>query len=101
MELKFKQKFDLSGDTLLRKCGYAQFLDPNTEKFSYVRRMGQHFYPRFHCYINGEDPLVISLHLDQKHVSYEGQRAHSGDYDSDLVKNELTRMANIISGLSV
>jgi len=43
-------------------------------------------------YINSEDPLILNLHIDQKQASYEGATAHSGDYDSDLVKQEGQRI---------
>ena len=65
---------------------------------SYVRRLSriQH-YPRFHLYLN-ETPeqLTFNLHLDQKHASYEGSSAHSGEYDGETVKEEADR---IISNL--
>jgi len=97
MEIKFKQKFADTGENLLKRCGYAQIYDSKADHYSYVRRLGQDYYPRFHCYINSEDPLVLSLHLDQKKVSYEGQTAHSGDYDSPLVRDELKRVGMLIA----
>ena len=51
-------------------------------------------------YINSENPLVLNLHLDQKQASYEGSTAHSGDYDSDLVRQEAQRIYNQIIGES-
>jgi len=48
-------------------------------------------------YLDNEgDVYTFKLHLDQKNVSYEGQTAHSGDYDDDLVKGEAKRIINLI-----
>ena len=79
---------------LLRRAGYSIFRDPNTRQTSYTRRLGTGFYPRFHVYVNSEEnsQIDLNLHLDQKHVSYQGQKAHSGEYDSDLVAKEAERI---------
>ena len=58
-------------------------------------------YPRFHIYMkedhsDGKEVLVFNLHLDQKKPSYEGATAHSGDYESDVVKEEAERIKNIL-----
>ncbi|MCX6746115.1 MAG: hypothetical protein NTX00_03810, partial [Candidatus Parcubacteria bacterium] len=66
------------------------------QEVSYSRRLGGGIYPRFHLYINSVDPLVLNLHLDQKQASYEGYAKHSGDYDSDLVKQEANGIYNLI-----
>lgn len=63
---------------------------------SYVRRLSrtQH-YPRFHLYLNETaDQIIFNLHLDQKHASYEGSSAHSGEYDGETVKAEAERILN-------
>jgi hypothetical protein len=97
MDINFQQKFNISTDQLIRRCGYGLVNDRRARQRSYSRRLGQAgFYPRFHLYVNSEDPLILSLHIDQKQVSYEGQTAHSGDYDSDLVKQEAQRIYNAI-----
>ncbi|MCX6740442.1 MAG: hypothetical protein NTZ49_04415 [Candidatus Parcubacteria bacterium] len=96
MKIPFNQKFNKNADFLVRRCGYGQIRDSRTRETSYVKRLRSDFYPRFHMYINSEDPLILSLHLDQKKVSYEGYTAHSGDYDSDLVKQEAQRIYNIV-----
>lgn len=92
MKINFNQKFSQPVDILIRRCGYGQIRDRNTGEFSYVRRLRSDFYPRFHLYINSQEPLVLNLHLDQKKTSYAGARAHSGEYDSDLVKQEAERV---------
>ncbi len=97
MNINFNQKFNIPTDQLIRRCGYGLVRDPRARQRSYSKRLGQHgFYPRFHMYVNSEDPLILSLHIDQKQASYEGQTAHSGDYDSDLVKQEGQRIYNSI-----
>jgi hypothetical protein len=96
MKINFGQKFNANADFLVRRCGYGQIRDSRTRETSYVRRLRNDFYPRFHMYINAEDPLILNLHLDQKKASYEGFTAHSGDYDSDLVKQEAQRIYNLI-----
>lgn len=97
MNLNFKQKFNIPTDQLIRRCGYGLVRDPRAKQRSYSRRLGQQgHYPRFHMYVNSEDPLILSLHIDQKQASYEGSTAHSGDYDSDLVRNELQRISQVI-----
>ncbi|NQU77324.1 hypothetical protein HQ544_01355 [Candidatus Falkowbacteria bacterium] len=92
--MKLNLKTTSSAYNLLRQAGYSIFRDPNTQETSYTRRLASGFYPRFHIYVNQEDPqgLILNLHLDQKKASYEGQKAHSGEYDSDLVKQEAERI---------
>ncbi|MBU4331555.1 hypothetical protein KKD19_06735 [Patescibacteria group bacterium] len=84
---------------LLRQCGYAVFRDPNTGKTSYTKRLDRDYYPRFHIYMNkeSEGELELNLHLDQKHASYKGQTAHSGEYDGDLVEREAERIESLVN----
>jgi len=96
MNINFQQKFSTSTEQLIRRCGYGR--DRREDQVSYSRRLGNGNYPRFHMYINSQDPLILSLHLDQKKASYQGHTAHSGDYDSDLVKKEAERIYNVIVG---
>ncbi len=98
MDINFKQKFGTPTEQLIRRCGYGLVRDRRARQASFSRRLGQGIYPRFHMYVNSQDPLILSLHVDQKQVSYEGQTAHSGDYDSDLVKQEVDRIYNLIMG---
>lgn len=82
---------------LLRRCNYVEILDRQSGKTSYVRRLGAYFYPRFHLYVEEtENGLVMNLHLDQKKASYNGQIAHSGEYDDDIVKQEANRIKESI-----
>ncbi|TAL19293.1 hypothetical protein EPN90_03955 [Patescibacteria group bacterium] len=83
---------------LIRRAGYAEFRDPNTGEFSYVRRLQPGvFYPRFHVYLKDRDNgLVVSLHLDQKKPSYGVGHAHSGEYDGVVVEREGERVKQTI-----
>ncbi|MFA5187912.1 MAG: hypothetical protein WC460_00945 [Patescibacteria group bacterium] len=96
MKINFSQKFNQNPDHLIRRCGYGLVRDPRAEEVSYSRRLGGGLYPRFHLYINSVDPLVLNLHLDQKQASYEGYTKHSGDYDSELVKQEADKLYDLI-----
>jgi len=97
MDINFKQKFSTPTEQLIRRCGYGLVRDRRARQRSYSRRLGQSgFYPRFHMYVNSEDPLILSIHIDQKQASYQGQTAHSGDYDSDLVKQEAQRIYDTV-----
>jgi len=96
MKIQFTQKLNQNPEFLIRRCGYGLVRDQRAQEVSYSRRLAGGIYPRFHLYINSEDPLVLNLHLDQKQASYEGYTKHSGDYDSDLVKQEANRLYNLI-----
>lgn len=89
-------KFTIENNTgynipsLMRHLGYHPFRD------SYSRRLGTSHYPKFHIYIDEDgDRLTFNLHLDQKKVSYQGQVAHSGDYDGELLDQEKERILSL------
>jgi hypothetical protein len=85
---------------LLRRAGYALHQSRDGE-LSFVRRLQGTDYPRFHVYVNKEEPgklMEISLHLDEKKPSYEGFTAHSGQYDGPIIAKERDRILGIISG---
>lgn len=85
------------GESVVKKAGYAKFLDPNTKQISFVKRLGIFFYPRFHIYLKKEvDKIVIDLHLDQKKPSYEGTNKHSGEYTGEKIEQELRRIKEYI-----
>jgi len=86
------QALRLNLKVLLNRLGYHLRSGTNT-KFEYIRRLGRLSYPRFHCYISLEDSkIVFNLHLDEKQPSYQGHKAHSGQYDSEIVQRELQRI---------
>ena len=84
MRLNIEQPND-SPLNVLRRSGYA-FLrkDDRTGELSFVKRVGNGDYPRFHVYAKQDEKgnVQINLHLDQKKASYEGVTAHSGEYES-------------------
>lgn len=85
-------------DVLLRRAGYTPFRDPKSGEDSYVRRLGTHFYPRFHLYVVTEgDQLRLNLHLDQKQPSYQGFTKHSGEYDGPTIEAEADRIYQSIT----
>lgn len=80
----------------LRQAGYTYITSRQTGKDSFVRPLGNNNYPRFHIYvIEIDDNIIFNAHLDQKQASYEGTSAHSGEYDSPLVKQELERLQSL------
>ncbi len=95
MQFKVKVVLKKNLNSLLRDCGYR--LHPKDQK-SYIRPVSSSgFYPRWHLYLKNENDIyTFNLHLDQKKVSYEGQTAHSGDYDEEIVKKEAERIINSI-----
>jgi len=97
MKVNLRLPSGWSAQIALNRCGYATFRDPNTGQTSYVRRLGAYFYPRFHCYVQQETPTdaMLSIHLDMKQPTYLPGRAHSGEYESDGVKEEIRRIVQI------
>lgn len=84
-------------EQFLRRAGYAYIRDRKTGKESFVRRLGNGFYPRLHMYFdqNGEN-VIFNLHLDQKQASYEGSHMHSGEYDGEVVAGEIERLRSLV-----
>jgi hypothetical protein len=82
----------------LRQAGYHSLENPRTGLASFVRRLSRtQYYPRFHLYVDEFDTFYrFNLHLDQKKPSYKGQKAHSGEYDDNQVKEEAARIQLII-----
>jgi len=87
-------KLSVSAETFLKYCGYHQHVIKETGETSFARTLNQsNFYPRFHIYFNAEK-TEINLHLDAKQPSYEGTSAHSGEYDTPVVEQEMARIEN-------
>ena len=82
---------------LLNRLGYHQRQGTRTE-FEFVRRLGRLSYPRFHCYISTDNSKTrFNLHVDEKQPSYQGHTAHSGQYDSEMVQQEMERIVKAIA----
>lgn len=79
---------------LLTKAGYHAH--PND---SYVLRLGSGFFPRFHVYLdkNANNDLTLNLHLDQSPAVYQGQKAHRGEKDTLVVREEAERLKRWIN----
>jgi len=95
MVVTWQRPLILNPRDILEQAGYHFFVDPNTGKESYVMRLARGFYPRWHVYVrvlqNGY--TQFDVHIDQKQHSEAGQTAHMGEYDSDQVREEATRLA--------
>jgi len=77
---------------LMRRLGYKPIGTSDRGELNCVRPLGGD-YPRFHVYLKEEGgALTFNIHLDQKRPSYEGSHAHSGDYDSEIVRGEVERI---------
>lgn len=81
----------------MRRAGYGYIRDRRTGHDSYVRRLGNGFYPRLHMYAEERDgQAVFNLHLDQKQASYEGAHMHNAEYDGPVVEGEINRLKSFI-----
>ncbi|MFA6321872.1 MAG: hypothetical protein WCX71_00140 [Candidatus Buchananbacteria bacterium] len=94
LPFEFHQNLSL----FMRRSGYHEFNDYNTGKTSYIKRLGEVFYPRYHVYIeqDRDNRVSINLHLDQKKPSYAGAHAHSAEYDGPVVEREAQRLEGLI-----
>ncbi len=94
MQFTIPAELRLTSKQALTRVGYHEFVDPNTGKVSFIRRLGTGFYPRFHAYVETQENggLVVDMHIDQKHASYEGTAAHSGEYVGPLLDAERDRI---------
>jgi len=84
---------------LLRQAGYSMSQNRKGE-INFSRRLGPSEYPKFHIYVNKEEVgeiIEMEMHIDEKKPSYEGSKAHSGQYDGDLVEKEKQRILKSMS----
>ncbi len=83
---------------LMNRLGYHEQQSPRTGTVSYSRRLGGMPYPRFHLYVDpAQGGLLFKLHLDAKQPSYQGQTAHSGEYEGEEVAAELERIKQYLA----
>jgi hypothetical protein len=93
MKLVFSKIKD-SSLNILRRSGYSfQRRDEQTGEMSFIKRIGNADYPRFHIYTKSlnNGGAEINLHIDQKKASYHGSAAHSGEYqieDNEWLQRE-------------
>lgn len=84
---------------LLRRAGYGLHQGRDGEISYAIRLSGGGDYPRFHVYVNHEEPggpIELSLHLDEKKPSYEGFSAHNGQYEGEIIEQERDRILGTI-----
>ncbi|MFH1564793.1 MAG: hypothetical protein ABIC82_03005 [bacterium] len=102
MKITIPNKLNTIPRNALRQCGYFENFDRRSGETSYIRGLGRGHYPRFHIYIkDGGENLIFNIHIDQKQASYKGHNAHSGEYDSDIVKQEAERIKQILAAMIV
>jgi hypothetical protein len=99
MKLSVTAPLPDSPRSIMRRLGYGETPGHKGET-SYARRIRGTPFPRLHAYVN-ETPtgIDINVHLDQKAPSYEGSRAHSGEYGGPIVSQEIARMEALIRSL--
>lgn len=94
MKYILTKKINQNIKVLMNRLGYHLHLDPQAQQSSYIRRLGSLYYPRFHLYLSEQHGgYVLNLHLDEKKPSYAGTHRHAGQYDGDLVEEEMKRLA--------
>ena len=82
---------------LLRRVGYKYLSTTPDAELVFSRSIVGGDFPRFHIYAREQgDKLEISLHLDQKKPSYEGSSAHGGEYDGELVAEEVNNIKKLV-----
>lgn len=98
MQFTLPNKLNIIPRNAMRQCGYFENCDRKSGEVSYIKSLGRGNYPRFHVYVkDAGEYLIFNIHLDQKQASYKEYAAHSGEYDSDLVKKEAARIRQILS----
>ncbi|MFB6212493.1 MAG: hypothetical protein ABEI53_01590 [Candidatus Magasanikbacteria bacterium] len=95
-----KESFQKRSNNLvnfMRELGYEPDRDNSSDDFGFHRSIRRDKFPRFHLYVEEKgDSWIFKLHLDQKRASYGNQNAHSGEYDSPLVRKEMKRIKSIV-----
>ncbi|MDD3711449.1 MAG: hypothetical protein PHP37_02525 [Patescibacteria group bacterium] len=93
MKLKVNKNQINNYRVFLRRLGYALIFDRRRGVESFVRRLGDGYYPRIHLYVDDfPDYIVLNLHLDQKRASYQGFKMHNAEYDNEIINNEINRI---------
>lgn len=113
--MRFEAKFPKENFPLLmRRTGYApEGTDEKTGEWRFSRYLGyggRSRYPRFHMYCSmrpKERTASCNLHIDQRQPSYNAKRyidtsryggvsAHSGEYEGELVEEEVRRIQDML-----
>ncbi|OGH67680.1 MAG: hypothetical protein A3C15_02640 [Candidatus Magasanikbacteria bacterium RIFCSPHIGHO2_02_FULL_50_9b] len=96
MKAAFKEQPPHPAHVFMRAAGYAKHANRDGDE-SYVRRVSGNDFPRFHVYVNDGAVTTLSIHIDQKAHTYEGSKAHSGEYSGALLADELARISAAIN----
>jgi len=98
MKINLPDSFNENLRRFLQRNGYATHLQSQQDRMSFVKRIIASDYPRFHIYIEKDikGKSYLTIHLDQKKTSYDGNHAHMGEYDSELVANEAKNIQHSI-----
>ncbi len=101
MKLILNKKYlNINLPQLLRLAGYSYHEDRRTSQGSFSRVLGGGRYPRLHLYSQENDQqFILNLHLDQKQASYAGYNRHSGEYEGEVIEQEITRLKQLIVNL--
>lgn len=97
MKAVFKQTPTHRAMVFMRTAGYTPYSNREGDE-SFVRRAaGGGEFPRFHVYVEeSKTPMTLSIHIDQKGHTYEGSKAHSGEYFGQAIADELARISAAI-----
>ncbi len=78
----------------MRSTGYHKIeKEGQNSQLNFIKLISRSGYPRFHIYLKeNKGNFVFNLHLDQKKPVYKGAKAHSGEYDGQIIKEEAERI---------
>jgi len=92
MRFSIKNNTGLNIVLLMKRIGYHYFAQN-----SFIRPVGQSFYPRFHIYLKEDtetQEISFNIHIDQKRPIYSGSIAHNGEYEGEILEKEVERIKN-------
>ena len=96
MNITIKKPKNENLQAIMRRLGYKPIGYSDRGELNCVRPIAGD-YPRFHAYIKEEkDKLIFNIHLDQKRPTYGRETAHSGDYESETVREETEYIKQVI-----
>ena len=98
MKFRLPNQFTHSVEYILRQAGYLYIFDNKSQQGSFVKKLTDQRYPRFHLYVTeSPEEITFDLHLDQSVSRFSGQTAHRADYESEEVKIELTKIYRTVN----
>ncbi len=92
-----REQLNETPDNFLRRAGWGLIHDRRRNVSSFVKRLGDGFYPRLHLYYDeAGDQVIFNMHLDQKQASYEGSHMHNAEYDGEVVAAEIEKLRSLV-----